>query len=445
MAADDKGADVIVIGAGAAGLAAARDLARRSLRVIVLEARDRIGGRVASHTAERSGLRAELGAEFIHGAAPETRALLREARISSVDSGGESWTSGDDGVLRRDERDFMIAARIFEDARKLEDDETVDRFLRRFEHDASMRDAAAMARAFVEGFDAADPAIASVRSIADEIYSGADFASARPVGGYGPMFDRLLGDCTAAGVRISFSTVVRKVSWRRGSIAVDARLGAGESRIFHARTAIVTLPVGVLRHPGADGAVMFDPELPTFKHEALRRIEMGHVVKINLWFRTAFWEGLNGGRYRNAGFFRCLDQPFPAYWTQYPRRCGLIVAWAGGPKACALRGTPPDELIERALESLGCNLGALDLARREYDGGFMHDWSSDPFARGAYSYVTVGADGARAALGEPADDALFFAGEATSKDGQGGTVNGALQTGERAAREAAVSLGVMGE
>lgn len=439
----ESDADAIVIGAGAAGLAAARSLARRSLRVIVLEARDRLGGRVVSHTSQPSGVRAELGAEFIHGPAPETRMLLREAGISSVDTGGESWTRGEDDDLHRDERDFMIAARIFEEARKLREDETVDRFLRRFENDDSMRDAAEMARAFVEGFDAADPAIASVRSIADEIYAGADFASARPVGGYGPMFDRLRDDCIAAGVRISLSTVVRRISWRRGSIQIDAQLDAGEGRSFRARTAIVTLPIGVLRQGGADEAVVFDPDLPAFKHEALRRIEMGHVVKINLWFRTAFWGRLHGGRYRDAGFFRCLDQPFPAYWTQFPRRSSLIVAWAGGPKAIALRGMSPKERIERALDGFGSMFGALDLARREFDAAFMHDWSGDPFARGAYSYVTVGADGPRAALAEPLDDALFFAGEATSNDGQGGTVNGALQTGERAAREAATSLGAV--
>jgi monoamine oxidase len=71
----------------------------------------------------------------------------------------------------------------------------------------------------------------------------------------------------------------------------------------------------------------------------------------------------------------------------------------------------------------------------------MHDWSRDPFARGAYSYVAVGGGDARAAFAAPVDDTLFFAGEATSTNGQGGTVNGALETGERAAAEAAMSLG----
>jgi monoamine oxidase len=444
MAAADLDADAIVIGAGAAGLAAARNLAGRSLRVIVLEARSRFGGRVLSHNSERLGVSAELGAEFIHGQAPETRALLREAGIASVDTGGESWACSGGADLLRDEHDFTTAARIFEEARKLQVDETVDRFLRRFDRDDTLRDAAKMARIFVEGFDAADPAIASVRSIAEEIYSGVDFASARPVGGYGSMFDRLRDDCAAVGVRICLSTVVRRITWRRGSVEIDAR-SSGEPRSFRARAALVTLPIGVLRHGGSDGAVVFDPDLPSRKIEALQHIEMGHVVKVVLWFRNAFWEHLRGGRYRDGSFFRCMGQPFPTYWTQFPQRNGSIVAWVGGPKAVALRDTPREELIERALDGFGSMFGELALARREFEAGFMHDWGRDPFARGAYSFVAVGVDRARVALGAPVDDTLFFAGEATSNDGQGGTVNGALQTGERAAREAAIALGVVRE
>jgi monoamine oxidase len=122
-------------------------------------------------------------------------------------------------------------------------------------------------------------------------------------------------------------------------------------------------------------------------------------------------------------------------------RATIVVAWAGGPKAVALRGAPEDSRIGRALEGFGTLFNDPDLARKEFGGAFMHDWTSDPFARGAYSYVAVGGAGAREVLAAPVDDTLFFAGEATSTDGQGGTVNGALESGERAAAEAAASLG----
>jgi monoamine oxidase len=366
--------------------------------------------------------------------------LLRDAGTVAIDTGGEGWTCSKDGELQREESDLSSAAGIFEAARALADDETVDRFLRRFERDEMTREKARLARAFVEGFDAADPAIASARAIADEWRSGVDFAIARPLGGYGPMFEHLHDSCAAAGVQVCLSTIVRRISWRHGVVAVDANCH-GESRVIHARTAVLTLPVGVLRHSGDDTAVEFDPHLPSAKKEALRGIEMGHVVKVALSFRTPFWERVQKRRYRDAAFFRCEGQQFPTYWTQVPVRSKLVVAWAGGPKAIALSGVAEADLIERALKGFGALFNALELVRTEFAGGLTHDWGRDPFARGAYSYVAVGSGDARAALAAPVDDTLFFAGEATSTDGQGGTVNGALETGERAAGEAATSLG----
>lgn len=433
-------ADAIVIGAGAAGLAAARTLAASSLRVILLEARDRIGGRVLSHPSPRAAMPTELGAEYIHGPARQTMALLRDAGTAALDTGHESWVCSKDVPLRRDDYDFKTAAAIFEAAAQLKHDESVDQFLRRYAADATMQEHAAVARAFVEGFEAADPTIASVLGIADEWLSGVDFAIARPLGGYHPIFQRLRGECEAAGVRSYLSSAVRRVSWHRGSVAVDIQSSYDELRTVRARSAIVTLPAGVLRHSGDETEVVFDPVLPSRKRDALAKIEMGHVVRVGLWFRSAFWETLHRGRYRNSAFFRCEPGPFGAYWTQLPVRSELIVAWAGGPRATALSASSHEEITKYALDGFGGMFGELTLAREEFEASFMHDWSRDPFARGAYSYAAVGGRGARKILAEPVDDTLFFAGEATSTDGQGGTVNGALETGERAARELATSL-----
>lgn len=432
-------ADAIVIGAGAAGLAAARSLASRSLQVIVVEGRDRIGGRVWSRRVARAAVPAELGAEFIHGQGKKTMLLLRDAGTAAIESGGEYWKCGEAGDLRPDDR-VMSAAQIFEGVRSFPADESVEQFLRRFDGEAAMADTVEAARAFVEGFEAADPAIASARAIADEWRSGVDSTSARPIGGYPPMFQRLENACAAAGVHMCVSTIVRRVSWRRGAVAVDVVTCHGQARTIRARAAVVTLPVGVLRHRGDETEVVFDPELPAAKREALARIEMGHALKVVLWFRTAFWERVCDGRYRDAAFFSCMGQPFRGYWTQLPVRSELVVAWAGGPRATALSGASPAELIGRALDGFGALFGERELARKEFEGGAMHDWFHDRFARGAYSYVAVGGGDARAALAAIVDDTLFFAGEATSSDGQGGTVNGALETGERAARQAAAVL-----
>jgi monoamine oxidase len=434
-------ADVVVIGAGAAGLAAARSLGRRKLRVLLLEARDRLGGRVLSHPMTGIATPAELGAEFIHGPAERTKALLREAGSAAIDMGGDAWIR-ENGELRRKEESFSLSARIFEGSRFLPGDESVEQFLRRFENDGALRETARAARAFVEGFEAADPAIASVKAIADEFESGTDSTSARPLGGYRPMFEQLRDDCERAGVAFALSTCVRHISWRPGGVAVEATDSRGRSQALQARAAIVTLPAGVLRHRGGETEVSFAPELPAAKRTALAQIEMGHVVKVALAFRTAFWERVASGRYHDAAFFYIDGQPIPTFWTQLPIRSRLIVAWVGGPGAIALSGVSAGDLIEMALHGFGKLLDENELARREFEGGLTHDWSDDPFARGAYSYVAVGGGNARAVLAAPLDDTLFFAGEATSSDGQGGTVNGAIETGERAAAQAAAALGV---
>jgi monoamine oxidase len=434
-------ADAIVIGAGAAGLAAARRLAGRSLSVVVIEARDRTGGRVRWDAAT-SAVPPELGAEFIHGPAEETRTLLREAKSATIDIGEEAWAAGAPGELEP-AGDWGEAPGIFEGARALTEDESVARFLLRFDGEEAMRSTVAEARAFVEGFEAADPDRASARAIAEEWSSGVDSTTARPLGGYPPMFDHLRAACDAAGVRWRLSTTVRQIAWSRGTVSVETDGPDGEARTFRARAAVVTLPAGVMRRRGDPGEITFDPDLPAAKRAALQSIEMGHVVKVVLRFRTPFWERVADGRYRDASFFRCTGKPFAAFWTQVPVRSELIVAWAGGPKATAMSDTSANERIERALEGFGTMLGALPLARMEFEGGSTHDWSTDPLSRGAYSYVGVGGGGARERLAAPVDDTLFFAGEATSTDGQGGTVNGALQTGERAAREAASALGAV--
>ncbi len=434
-------ADVAVIGAGAAGLTAARALTARGVRVVVLEARDRAGGRAWAQRLGTASLPAELGAEFIHGRAVETHALMREAGQASVDIGGDSWACWEDGSVEPATDDFLSAAHLFEKAYALPD-ESVDRFLLRYEGDATLRKTARAARAFVMGFDAADPAIASAHAIADEWVSGTDSTAARPLGGYGPMFAHLEDACAAAGIATSSSTVVRRCRWRRGDVTLDVTTQDGGSRTIHARSAVVTLPVGVLRHSGGEGDVVFEPALPAGKRSALQSIEMGHVVRVILSFRTRFWERIHAGRYHDLAFFRCYDeQPFSGYWTQVPVRSELIVAWAGGPKAIALAALSRDGLIECALDGFARMLHEPAVARREFEAGAVHDWARDPFARGAYSYVAVGGRDARRELGTPVDGTLFFAGEATSRDGQGGTVNGAFESGERAAAEVAAALG----
>ena len=431
-------ADVIVVGAGVAGLTASSAIARSGRRVIIVEGRNRIGGRVFPVPLGDDGEIAELGAEFVHGRADATRALLREAGVDAIEADGDSWVRAPGGTLQREQDDFREVTSLFDGARSLDADESVERYLRRFDGDKSVREKVAQARLFVEGFDAADTAVASVRGVAEELHSGVDSGSARPATTYRPLLDLLARRSEAAGVEVRLSTAVRTVWWQRGSVRLEVDVARDKREALTAKAALITVPAGVLRHRG-EGAIRFDPPMPPSKRSALKKIETGHVVKVVMAFRTPFWEFIDDGRYRDAGFFRSVDLAFPVYWTRRPAQSRLIVAWAGGPKASALLRLPLADVPPLAFDGFAAVFGEDARAGKGFKKavGAMQDWSTDPFACGAYSYVAVGGGDARAELGAPLDGTLFFAGEATATDGQGGTVSGAIETGLRAAREVA--------
>ena len=203
-----------------------------------------------------------------------------------------------------------------------------------------------------------------------------------------------------------------------------------------ARAAIVTLPIGVLR---AD-AVRFEPVLPERTRDALAHLVMGPVVKLGLRFRTAFWETVHDGRYRDGAFFFREGASFPTFWTMLPLRAPQMIAWAGGPNAAALAGRDLGALTALALDDLRVLFGDDPDPARELESAYAHDWQADPYSLGAYSYAAVGGEHARAHLGEPVDGVLFFAGEATAQAAEAGTVAGALIEGERAGRDVQAAL-----
>ncbi|MDB5901698.1 MAG: hypothetical protein JWM26_576 [Betaproteobacteria bacterium] len=433
--------DLIILGAGASGLAAAADLARAGCSALVLDARDRIGGRIWSHHEPGLALPVELGAEFIHGLAKPTFALIDKAAAAAVDSGGEHWSLRD-GELRASHdlfsqiRDAMKATRVLE-----QKDLSFDAFLDRHLKDALSSEAREAARTLAQGFDAADTKRASARAIVEEWTGGASVEAPqfRPLGGYGPLLAQLASELRGTGVRLQLDTVIEEVRWTRGSVEIR---GNFHGRPFGARAkrAIVSLPLGVLQQPQrAPDAVRFAPRL-TAKRSALAHLAPGPVLKVVLRFRSAFWETIDDGRYRDAAFFRVQKAAFPTFWTALPVRTPSIVAWAAGPKAMQLAGADRSRIVTAALDSLRALFGARVDVEALFESAWVHDWQSDPYARGAYSYVTVGGDEARKALAQPLLDTLFFAGEAADCEGEAGTVAGALQSGARAAREVLAAL-----
>ena len=426
--------DVVVIGAGAAGLCAAAEIAAGGASVLVLEARDRVGGRVWTRSEPGLPVPIELGAEFVHGHAPLTRALLASVGRTVIEAGDSHWTRKNGTLTQRDGFFARFTQALHRTDVLKNRDMSFDAFLE--EHLASVlspEDRRA-ARTMAEGFDAADTARASARAIAGE-WSGdmvGDTPQSRPEGGYASLLAALTTRLQALRARLRLQTTVREVRWTRGSVVI-ACTSAGELGEVRAGRAVITLPLGVLQAAGdSPGAVRFTPALDE-KRAALAGLASGAVVKLVLRFASPFWEAVHGGRYRDASFFHGADEPFPVFWTPAPAHAPLLVAWAGGPRAARLAAGTSEAALHAALTSLG-SLFDTD-AGAALEACYYHDWEQDCLARGAYSYVLLGGDDARTSLGRPINDTLFFAGEATDNDDEAGTVTGALQSGVRAARE----------
>ena len=434
--------DVIVIGAGAAGLAAAAALGRCGQSVLVLEARDRVGGRIWTRLEPQLPAPVELGAEFMHGDSPETSALLRQAGSPVVDTSGEHWSLIGGRLQRRTESLLGKVRAAFEEADVLSrPDMSLEDFLASDDARGLPEDARAMARAFVSGFDAADPRLVSLHSIAQEWRSGGmlDSSQSRPLCGYRTALLALSAGLDSSRVRLQLQTVVTAVRWSGQSVEVEGRW-LGRAFRAGARKAVITVPLGVLKAPADEpGGIRFDPPLEP-KQDALARLLSGPVLKVGLHFSRAFWEELDGGRYVDASFFHAPGKVFPTFWTTLPARAPLLNAWVGGPSAARLSMLNEDEITQQAMDCVGavlCGGGAAPHLQAAY----VHNWAQDPYSRGAYSYVAADGADARQVLATPLDGTLFFAGEATDTTGEATTVTGALRSGARAALEVSRHLG----
>lgn len=432
----DSQSDVLIIGAGGAGLAAAAELADSGRKVLVLEARDRIGGRMWTQHVAGLAVPIEYGAEFIHGYAPATMAYLAKGGKTAIESSDTHWRLHD-GKLQATNAFFHEVQKALRDSTVLaEKDLSFDDFLNQSEELSPA--AREYAKMMAQGFDAADTSRASARAIAAEWTAemlNNDAPQSHPLGGYDALLATLSDSLRNDNVRLRLQTAIHEVRWSKGAVEVA---GTFIGKPFHASAAraIITLPLGVLQlPPNAPGAVRFSPQL-TDKELALQGLASGPVLKITLRFACPFWEELDDGRYRDAAFFHSPQADFPTFWTQMPLRAPLLVAWAGGPRALRVANNADSgEVVGRAVAALQTMFGKRCHIERELEAAYYHDWQQDPFARGAYSYVTVGGGNARRQLAAPIADTLFFAGEATDTQGETATVAGALQSGARAARE----------
>ena len=410
--------DTIIIGAGAAGLMAARELKRAGKSVLILESSDRVGGRIMTVYDAGAGLPAELGAEFLHGDAPETTRLLDEAHLVTVPVLGEHVRS-DDGELSPQGPIWIRMNRVFShlnpDRKK---DRSFQAFLDELPGGAALREERELARGFVQGFNGADTALISAKSLAEEGDPTEGAAAARRVvNGYSALIAFIRADVTND---IRLNCRVQRIALDEDRVRVNDVNG----KEYEARSAILAVPLPALQ----DESIVIEPEVPEMR-KAARKLVMGHVARVCIVVREAFWEKKKS----NLSFVHSPERPFNVWWTQNPLHAPLIVGWSGGPPALEI--TQSGELEDIAMSELG---RAFSMRRQRIealiDSIHWHDWSRDRNVLGAYSYIGVGGTNAPRVVARAIHNKLFLAGEATDS-GSGGTVEGALASGKRAAKK----------
>jgi monoamine oxidase len=419
------GESVLIVGAGAAGIGAGRMLHDAGYRVTILEARDRIGGRVWT---DRSlmGLPLDMGASWIHGVRgnPLTD-LVQQYGIRTLPSDADNINVyAADGEVVND-RTLSEMESAFEELldeldsyrETLDEDMTVGAAIRYVLEDWDVSDEErhvimALVNTNIEHEYAADVDDLSLWWWDDDSeLAGGDVLFPD---GYGQIFERL-----ADGLDIRLGHGVQSVTYD-GDDGVSITTSQG---VFEADYAIVTVPLGVLKA----GAIRFDPPLPQAKQAAIRDLGMSVLNKVYLHFPDVFWD-------RDAEWMLYLGER-TGEWADAVN----IYAYTGQPVlllfnaaefGLAIEDMPDAEIVRRAMEMLRSVYGANI---PEPDGVLITRWGKDPYALGSYSSISLGATPAdREALAESVEDVLFFAGEATSSEFPS-TVHGALLSGRAAA------------
>ena len=419
-------AEVLVVGAGVSGLAAARELAKNDYDVCVLEARDRLGGRVHSDASSFPGTALDLGAAWIHGR--DSNPLSEIARRCKA----ETFHTDDDNIIMYDgsgeemrheeleaaEKDFL---RMLKKAEKYADKKYVDMSL----HQALVESAGErnfrkpliqyqLASYLEYDFGAPANQLSAWWYDDDKEYRGGDVLF--PDRGYVQLLEHI-----SQGIRVDKNVVVESIEYgKRNGVLIRTDHG-----IYKAHFAVCTLPIGVLQA----GDVPFHPPLPAPKMQALQRLGSGLVNKVILLFDACFWPAAT------QYFGVCHDAPGKySYFLNARLFTGrnILVTVALGDHAKAVETQSDDDIQEDVMRILRL---VFDANAPDPTKLLVTRWGQEKFSRGSYSYNKVGATRKDfKTAGQPVDKVLFFAGEHTNPDYRG-SVHGAYLSGIRAAKE----------
>ena len=424
--------DVAVLGAGMAGLTAARELRRAGLDVVVLEARARVGGRMQT-VLEPSPHGLEVGALMIHGSRAPTWSLIREFGIETRALG--SWGRGawvwrpQDGFQEPDlARAVAVRARVDEAYERYRGgDVTVSEFLNQLKLSEEEQDAVGdLAHGWSAELNEMSMRVAIEDEPSWEVYVDDNF---QVVGGYTSLAQKM---ADPLGESLRLSALVREIAWRQGRVAVSYERD-GRIEKLQARRAVVTLPIGILQ----TGQPVFSPALPVWKRRSIESLRMGRVVVGHMLFDDWFWR-----QHSPEVLTWLIDGGRVSFHDPHPPGTGMpaLEIWITGRAAQEVSDLGPEAGLQRVLSWIEAAFPKSGV-RRRLEWSTLRDWVRDPHALGSYSFNLPGSRGQREVLATPIEETLYFAGEATAAPPHYQTVHGAYTSGLRATREILAALG----
>ncbi|MBW4438079.1 MAG: FAD-dependent oxidoreductase [Pleurocapsa minor GSE-CHR-MK-17-07R] len=419
---------IVVIGAGAAGLLAARTLNAAGYHVTVLEATGAIGGRIRTDT-DFANFPVELGAEFIHGSNAITRTLVEESGLSVIPvnrMGNLRWgiPALPLGKLSLSERKLIVS--LQRDYHALASAPLYG--------DMSLRDYFAGLGYDSDGLRMADVLLAQTCCASLETLSIADLqremqvdhagglaydGEARIEQGYAELLRMI-----SRGLTIRLHSPVSDIQRHGGGLTIYAH---GEAHM--ARACILTVPVSVLKKD----TIRFDPPLSRAKRDAIHTFRTERATKLIYRFSERLWP--------DDATYLTGDMDAARWWApdlgRGDQAIPVISCYVTANRARVFDLMDDYAALRWGLVQLAELLGTSQYQlERHFVAGKRISWAHEPYARGGYAHVPPGAADARVTLAEPESGGLFFAGEATAYDTNPQTVHGAFESGIRAAREA---------